>query len=53
VIPNIALGALEPGEQLPDTNALTMGTALAVLIVALWAIAWLGLGARRTRTRDA
>ena len=53
VIPNIALGALKPGEQLPDTNGLTMSTALAVLIVALWAIAWLGLGAWRTRTRDA
>jgi hypothetical protein len=30
-----------------------MGTGLAVLIVALWAIAWLGLGAGRTRTRAA
>jgi hypothetical protein len=53
VIPNIALGALKPGEQLPDTNGLTMSSALAVLIVALWAVAWLALGAWRTRTRDA
>jgi hypothetical protein len=53
VIPNIALGALKPGEQLPDTNGLTMSSALAVLIVALWVVVWLALGAWRTRTRDA
>jgi hypothetical protein len=53
VIPNIALGALKPGEQLPDTNGLTMSSALAVLIVALWAVVWLALGGWRTRTSDA
>lgn len=40
-------------EQLPDTNGLAMSSALAVLIVALWVAVWLGLGAWRTRTRDA
>jgi hypothetical protein len=53
VIPNIALGALKPGAPLEDTNGLTMSSGLAVLILAAWVVAWLGLGAWRTRTRDA
>ena len=53
LIPNVALGALKPGEALPDTNGLTMGAGVAVAILAIWAIAWLGAGAWRTRTRDA
>ncbi len=53
VIPNIALGALKPGAPLEDTNGLTMSSELAVLILAVWVIVWLGVGAWRTRTRDA
>ena len=53
VIPNIALGALKPGAPLEDTNGLTMSRGLAVVILAAWVIVWLGLGAWRTRTRDA
>jgi len=53
VIPNIALGALKPGHQLPDNNGVTMGAGLAVVILALWLFTWLAVGAWRTRTRDA
>jgi hypothetical protein len=53
IIPNIALGALKPGQALEDTNGLTMSTGLAVVVIAAWVIVWLGLGAWRTRTRDA
>ena len=53
LIPNVALGALKPGDALPDTNGLTMGAGAAVAVLAIWAIAWLGAGAWRTRTRDA
>ena len=53
VIPNVALGALKPGEPLLDTNGLTMGAGLAVAILVIWALAWLGAGAWRTHTRDA
>jgi hypothetical protein len=52
-IPNIALGALKPGEQLPDTNGLTMSAGLAVVVLAIWLLAWLAAGAWRTRTRAA
>ncbi len=52
-IPNVALGALKPGDPLPDTAGLTMGAGVAVAVLAIWAIAWLGAGAWRTRTRDA
>jgi hypothetical protein len=53
IIPNIALGALKPGHQLPDNNGVTMGAGLAVVILALWLCTWLAVGAWRTRTRDA
>lgn len=53
VIPNVALGALKPGEPLPDTNGLTMGVGLAVAVLVIWAVCWLGAGAWRTHTRDA
>jgi hypothetical protein len=53
VIPNIALGALKPGEQLPDTNGVTMSAGLAVVVLAIWLLAWVGAGAWKTRTRDA
>jgi len=53
VIPNIALGALKPGEALPDTNGLTMSAGLAIVILAIWLLAWIAAGAWRTRTRDA
>ncbi|HXR14471.1 MAG TPA: hypothetical protein VN740_07390 [Solirubrobacteraceae bacterium] len=53
VIPNIALGALKPGEQLPDTNGLSMSAGLAVAVLAIWLLAWVTAGAWRTRTRDA
>jgi hypothetical protein len=53
VIPNIALGALKPGHQLPDNNGVSMGAGLAVVILALWLFGWLAAGAWRTRTRDA
>ena len=49
LIPNVALGALKPGDALPDTNGLTMGAGVAVAILAIWAIAWLG----RRRLADA
>ncbi len=52
-IPNVALGALKPGDPLPDTAGLTMGAGVAVAVLAIWALAWLGAGAWRTRTRDA
>jgi len=53
VIPNVALGALKPGEQLPDTNGVTMSAGLAVMVLAIWLLAWVGAGAWRTSTRDA
>ena len=53
VIPNIALGALKPGEALPDSNGLTMSAGVAVAILVIWLLAWVGAGAWRTRTRDA
>jgi hypothetical protein len=53
VIPNIALGALKPGEALPDTNNLTMSAGLAVAVIAAWVVCWLAAGAWRTRTQDA
>ena len=53
VIPNVALGALKPGEQLPDTNGLTMSAGLAAVILAIWLLAWVAAGAWRTRTRGA
>lgn len=52
-IPNIAFGALKPGEALADSNGLTMGSGVAVLVLAAWVIVWLALGVWRTRTRDA
>jgi len=53
VIPNVALGALKPGNQLPDTNGVTMGAGAAVVVLAIWLLAWTCAGAWRTRTRDA
>lgn len=53
VIPNIALGALKPGEALPDTNGVTMSAGAAVVVLAIWLVAWTCAGAWRTRTRDA
>jgi hypothetical protein len=52
-IPNVALGALKPGQALQDTNSLTMGIALAVIVLAAWVVVWFALGAWRTRTMDA
>jgi len=53
VIPNVALGALKPGDQLPDTNGVTMSAGAAVVVLAIWLVAWTCAGAWRTRTRDA
>jgi hypothetical protein len=52
-IPDIALDALGPGEQLPDNNGPKMSSELALAILAAWVVVRLGLGAWRTRTRDA
>jgi len=52
-VPNIALGALKPGQPLPDNVGLTMGAGLAVAILAAWVVVWLALGARKTLVRDA
>jgi hypothetical protein len=52
-IPNIALGGLKPGNPLPDANGLIPSAAVAVLVLAAWAAVTLGLGAWRTRVRDA
>lgn len=51
-LPNVALGALKPGEPLPDVNGLTMSAGLAAVVIAAWVVAWLGV-AYRTRVRDA
>ena len=53
VIPNNALGALKPGAQLPDTNGVSMSAGAAVLVLAIWLLAWTAAGAWKTRTRDA
>ncbi|HEY1776134.1 MAG TPA: hypothetical protein VGG41_08245 [Solirubrobacteraceae bacterium] len=53
VIPNIALGALKPGAALPDNNGVTMSAGAAVVVLAIWLVAWTWVGAWRTRTRDA
>lgn len=53
VVPNLALGALKPGRPLPDAGDVTMAAGVAVAILLAWAVVWLGVGAWRTRTRDA
>jgi hypothetical protein len=52
-IPNIALGGLKPGEALPDANGIIPGVGISVAVLAAWAVVWLGVGAWRTRVRDA
>jgi hypothetical protein len=52
-VPNIALGALKPGQPLGDNFGLTMGAGVAVAILAGWVVVWLALGARKTIVRDA
>jgi ABC-type transport system involved in multi-copper enzyme maturation permease subunit len=53
ILPDVALGSLKPGDALPDINGLTMSAQLAVIVLVLWAVVWLGVGAWRTQTRDA
>jgi hypothetical protein len=53
LIPNVALGQLKPGDALPDASSLTMSVGVAVIVLALWALAWTAAGAWRTRTVDA
>jgi len=53
-IPNVALGALKPGQALQDTNSLTHGHSRSqVIVLAAWVVVWFALGAWRTRTMDA
>jgi hypothetical protein len=52
-IPNVALGALKPGQSLSDNFGLSMGAGVAVAVLAGWVIVWLALGARKTLVRDA
>jgi hypothetical protein len=52
-IPNIALGGLKPGNALPDANGVIPGAGVALLVIAAWVAVSLGLGAWRTRVRDA
>jgi hypothetical protein len=52
-VPNLALGALKPGQLLSDNYGLTMGAGIAVAVLAGWVIVWFALGARKTLVRDA
>ena len=54
LIPNVALGALKPGDPLPDTNGVVPSVTVAIVVIAAWIVVSLFLGARSTpRARPA
>jgi hypothetical protein len=53
LLTNVALGALKPGDALPDTSGVLPSDAVALIVIAGWIIVFACLGARSTMTRDA
>jgi hypothetical protein len=53
LLTNVALGALKPGDPLPDSSGLVPSDAVAIVVIAGWILVFLFLGARSTVTRDA
>jgi len=53
LLTNVALGALKPGDALPDTSGVLPSDAVAVVVIAAWCAVFVFLGARSTIRRDA
>jgi len=53
LLTNVALGALKPGDPLPDTSGVLPSDAVAIVVIAGWIVVFLLLGARSTVRRDA
>lgn len=53
LLTNVALGALKPGDPLPDSSGLVPSDVVGIIVIAAWIVVFAFLGARSTMTRDA